>query len=101
MDDLTSNADPDLERRPEYWETWSDGADIIREQIRPIDEIEAESPDEQESLLRAIEDNREDHPNLGVLPVGGILEDVGMLVDRDTLEIIDVIYANPWPREET
>jgi hypothetical protein len=101
FDSIFVDGRPDLERRPEYWEPWSDGADIMREQIRPIDEIEAESPNEQENLLRAIEENTEDHPNLGVLPVGGILEDVGMLVDRDTLEIIDVIYANPWPREET
>ena len=92
---------PDLERRPEFWEPWSEGVDIIKQQVKPIEGIEPASAQEQELLDQAIEDYAGDHPSLGLLPIGGIEEDVGLLLDRDSLEIIDVVYANPWPSEET
>jgi len=101
FDSVMFDSQPDLERRPEYWEPWSDGADAIREKVKSIEEITAESPAEQENLRQAIERYKENHPQLGVLPIGRIEENVGMLVDRDTLEIIDVIYADPWPNGDT
>ena len=90
---------PDLERRPEFWEPWSDGAADIRLRVKPIEELQTSSPSEAKLLRQVIEEHTENHPNLGVLPIGGIPQDIGLLVDRDTLEIVDVIYANPWPVE--
>ena len=101
LDSVVSEGQPDLERRPEYWELWSDGAADIREQIRPLEAIKPSSPAEQENVQQAFEKHTRNHPNLGVLPIGGIPENVGLLLDRDTLEIVDVIYANPWPTDES
>ena len=77
------------------------GSDVIKQQVKPIENIEPASAQEQENLDQAIEDYAGDHPRLGLLPIGGIEEDIGLLLDRDSLEIIDVIYANPWPSEDT
>ena len=101
LDSVVSEGQPDLERRPEYWELWSDGAADIREQIRPLEAIKPSSPAEQENVQQAFEKHTRNHPNLGVLPIGGIPENVGLLLDRDTLEIVDVIYANPWPADDS
>jgi len=96
FDSTVFDGQPDLERRPEYWEPWSEDSEEIREKVRPIEEIATESADEQENLRLAIEQHKSDHPRLGILPIGTVEENIGMLVDQDTLEIIDVIYVNPW-----
>ena len=101
LDSVIFEGQPDLERRPEFWEPWSDGSADIRLQVKPIEELEASSPNEEKLLHRVIEKHIENHPNLGVLPIGGIPQDMGMLLDRNTLEILDVIYANPWPVDNT
>ncbi len=88
---------PDLERRAEYWEPWAAGAVAIRNRVKPIDEIEVSSDRERENIRLAIAEFGASHPNLGVLPIGGIQRDLGMLIDRDTLEILDMLDANPWP----
>jgi len=90
---------PDLERRAEYWESWAAGADAIRSSVKPIDAINAISPKESENIRQAIENYGDQHPNLGVLPIGGIERDLGMLIDGDTLEVLDVLDANPWLSE--
>ncbi len=92
---------PDLERRPEFWEPWSDGAADIHLRVTAIEEGRTSYRREEKLLHKVIEEHIESHPNLGVLPIGGIPQDIGLLLDRDTLEIIDVIYANPWPVDNT
>ena len=101
FDSVIFENQPDLERRPEFWEPWADGAADIREQIKPLDAITTSSPDEQEKMQQTIKEHTGNHPNLGVLPIGSIPENVALLLDRDTLEIVDVIYANPWPADDS
>ena len=101
FDSVLFENQPDLERRPEFWEPWLDGTAEIRKHIKPIENIETSSPGEQEKVRQAIEKHAGIHRNLGVLPIGGIKENVGLLLDRDTLEIVDVIYANPWPADDS
>lgn len=88
---------PDLERRPEFWEPWNAGAVAIRDRVKSINELEVSTDRENENIRQAIAKYGDSHPNLGVLPIGGIQRDLGMLIDRDTLEILDMLDANPWP----
>ncbi len=92
---------PDLERRAEFWEPWAAGADDIRKRIKPIDEIKASSTRESENIRQVIDEYVDLHPNLGVLPIGGIERDLGMLIDRETLQVLDVLDANPWQSDES
>lgn len=101
IDSVISDGKPDLESRPEFWAPWLAGADVIRQRIKPVETIVPKTPAEQEKLRRAIAAYETEHPNLGVLPIGGIEKDLGMLLDRDTLEIIDVVEADPWTPAET
>lgn len=96
VDSVMFEGKPDLERRAEYWEPWSSGADVIRRQIKLIGDIKPESSGERENLRQAIDNHQETHPNLGMLPIGGVEKDIGMLLDVDTLEILDVLNVNPW-----
>lgn len=96
MESVIFEGQPDLERRTEYWEPWLSGTETIRDAIVPLDEFESASELEQQAIAEAIDRFSADHPNLGILPIGGIEEDISMLMDRDTLADLAVIKVNPW-----
>lgn len=96
LDSVMFGGEPDLERRAEYWEPWSAGADVIREKIQPVENFAAESEREQRLLKNAIAKFQIAHPNLGLLPIGGIQTDMSMLIDRDSLRPIDAIKVDAW-----
>lgn len=96
MESVLFEGKPDLDRRTEYWEPWRSGAETIRAAIMPLDEFEPASELEQQRIAHAIDRHSADHPKLGILPIGGIEDDIGMLMDMDTLVDLDVIKVNPW-----
>lgn len=96
LDSVLGEGQPDLERRAEFWEPWASGANVIRQSLVSIEEIEPATAEEQQNVQRAIDEYGESHANLGVIPVGGTERELGLLVDRDTLQILDVVAANPW-----
>lgn len=98
FDSVMFEGKPDLERRPEYWQPWSAGVDTIRQKIKTFEGMNPVSDDESAALRRAIENYA--GANVGVLPVGGIEDDIGVVVDVETLEILSVLRVNPWPSEE-
>ena len=85
---------PDLELRAEYWEPWDAGADVIRGAITPLQNFETDSKIERQEISDAIA--RHEDTQLGFLPIGGIEDDIGMLIDMDSLAPLDVIRVDPW-----
>lgn len=96
MESVIFEGQPDLERRPEYWEPWQSGSETIRAAIIPLEDFEPASELERQRIAEAIERFSADHPNLGMLPIGGIEDDIGMLMDMDSLTELGVIRINPW-----
>ena len=96
MESVLFDGKPDLDRRTEYWEPWLSGSDTISDAIVPLADFEPASELEQHRIADAIDRYSDEHPNLGILPIGGIEDDIGMLMDRDTLVDLDVIRVNPW-----
>ena len=96
MESVLFEGKPDLERRTEYWEPWLSGSETIRDAIVPLADFEPASELEQQSIADAIDRHSALHPKLGILPIGGVEEDIGMLMDRDTLTDLGIIRVNPW-----
>jgi hypothetical protein len=87
---------PDLEYRTEFWEPWLDGSDLVRDGITLLDDFEPADEREIQQVAKARERFAEKHPLLGFLAVGAIEEDIGLLIDAESLEILGVIRVNPW-----
>lgn len=96
LDSVMTQGKPDLEARPEFWEPWAAGGDVIRSQMKSLEELVTASAEDEENIQKAIDEFSGDHPNLGLLPVGGIEDNVGILLDRSTLEVLGVLHVNPW-----
>lgn len=96
LDSILFEGKPDLEARPEYWEPWAAGVDVIREQMKSMDELVPASVKDEEKIQHAIDKYTGAHPNIGLLPVGSIEDDLGIILDRDTLEVLGTLYVNPW-----
>jgi len=101
LNSVAFDGQPDLEARPEYWEPWTAGADIIRGTIKSLDDIRTTSARDEENIRKAINEYSAAHPDLGVIPIGGIEEDIGLILDRETLEILGILYVDPWQAKET
>ena len=85
---------PDLEMRAEFWEPWDAGADVIRAAIIPLQDFETDSEIERQEIFDAIA--RHEDTRLGFLPIGGIEDDIGLLMDMDSLATLGVIRVDPW-----
>ena len=96
LDSVLFEGMPDLERRTEYWEPWESGSEVIRSAITSLADFEPASELEREELADAIARHGREHPRLGLIPIGCIEEDLGMLMDQDSLLPLDVIRVNPW-----
>jgi hypothetical protein len=88
---------PDLELRPEYWEPWKAGADTILAACTPLEQLEAKSDAERQAIGQAQRRYGDEHVALGLLPVGGIAEDLSLLLDLDTLRPLTVVAVSSWP----
>jgi uncharacterized membrane protein len=87
---------PDMELRPEYWEPYSAGNEIIRNRIRPLSELNSVTELDKRRVQEVIERHSAEHPRLGYLPIASLDKDVGMIMDMDTAEPIDYIRVDPW-----
>jgi hypothetical protein len=96
LNSVLVDGQPDLESRPEFWLPWDEGKDVVRDSIKPLGDLKPESADEAQRLQHAAQRYASAHPNLGIIPIGGIEADIGMLVDRDTLELLDTLRVDPW-----
>ena len=94
------NGEPDLESRPEYWEPYSAGTELILERARPLSELTRSNERDERRVQTVIDRHQALHPNLGILPVGTVKEDIGMIMDMDTAEPLDIVLVDPWPERK-
>ncbi len=96
LDSVMFQGKPDLEARPEYWEPYEDGKDIILQAAKPLEDIKRTSDQDERRVQQAFAKYQADHPRLGYVPIGVLDEDIGMVVDLDSAEPLGVIEVDPW-----
>lgn len=87
---------PDLEARPEYWEPYGDGKEIILEATKPLAELKRDSDQDERRVQQAIKHFSDAHPKLGYIAIGTLAEDIGMVMDMETTEPLGIIDVDPW-----
>ena len=96
LDSVMIQGKPDLEARPEYWEPYEDGKDIILQAAKPLEDIKRTSDQDERRVQQAFAKYQGDHPRLGYVPIGVLDENIGMIIDLDTAEPLGVIEVDPW-----
>lgn len=90
---------PDLERRPEFWRPYEDGASVVvaaagrASYLRTVENGAAEKVDR---ALMAFDRKPE---RVGYVPIISHRHDFAMLVDLDTGEPLTAVEVNPWVRD--
>jgi hypothetical protein len=87
---------PDLERRPEFWMPYTDGADRVIETAWPLEYLRSLEHADQTVIDRAVEEFAGDRDNIGYLPVSSKRHDYSMLIDLDNAEPLGIIRVYPW-----
>jgi hypothetical protein len=96
LDSVVFDGAPDLEARPEYWEPYDSGKNVILHATKPLQDIKRTSDRDERRVQRMIARYQANHPRLGFVPIGTLDEDIGMVMDMDTAEPLGVIDVNPW-----
>lgn len=80
-----------LAQRPEYYQPLEQHSDSIRPRIRPLNELESFNHVNQVQRLVAT------HPNAdGWLPLSANQQDMVVLMQRDSAEVIAIVDLRPW-----
>jgi len=96
LNSVVIEGEPDLEARPEYWEPYESGKDVILKATKPLQDIKRTSDQDERRVEQAIAKYQARHPRLGYVPIASLEEDIGMVIDMDTAEPLGVIDVDPW-----
>ena len=92
LEEVLFEGKPDLERRPEFWEPYSQRSGDVLARGKPLEELAAARPearDEIDALLRRT-------PGLTYVPLTGRDTDFAFVIDPVTEAPIDIINVDPW-----
>lgn len=96
LDSVMFEGEADLEGRPEFWEPYANGVEIILAASKPLADLVRTSDEDERRVQHIVDKYQADHPRLGYLPVGTLSEDIGMVMDMDTAEPVDIVKVSPW-----
>ena len=96
LNSVIFDGEPDLEARPEYWEPYSNGKEIILDVAKPLSELKRNSEKDERRVQKAIAEHSGAHPKLGYVAIGTLEDDIGMVIDMETVEPLGVIDVDPW-----
>jgi hypothetical protein len=87
---------PDLERRPEFWHPYTDGAQQIVNSAWSLNYLRSLEHTDDATIDRAIAKYAAGRDNVGYLPVSSKRLDYSMLIDLETAEPLGIIRIYPW-----
>jgi hypothetical protein len=93
--DDTLAGKPDIERRPEFWGRYADGASQVAARAASADAFAARRP-EAGPLIEAFARRGVARDRLGFLPVVAKNRDLTLVVDTADGRLLDVLDLDPW-----
>jgi len=96
IDSVMFKGEPDIERRPEYWQPYTEEKHRVLERIQPLNKLLAAAPEAHAKLERLAEKHGHPLHSLGYLPLIGRDRDFAFIVDATDATLIDLVDVDPW-----
>ncbi len=100
MDSTLFQGKPDLERRPEYWEPYANGATYVIANAIALTAFVAKSDADAETIAGVTTKFVADHPALALVPVTSFEGEYAALVDLETAEPLSILEVDVWLDED-
>lgn len=89
---------PDIDRRPEFWGRYDEGATQVVARQRPLAALRAARPDSAAAIRALVEELGVAEEQLGFVPMVAKNRDVSMIVDASTGAPLEILDVDPWIR---
>lgn len=96
LDETVFGGQPDIERRPEYWQRFSDEGGEVVARSRPLTELHAARPDAATEIAALAAKLGRTEEQIRFLPLIAKNRDVSVIIDATTGVPIDVVDVDPW-----
>ncbi|MFL2546237.1 MAG: TfpX/TfpZ family type IV pilin accessory protein [Candidatus Rariloculaceae bacterium] len=87
---------PDIDRRPEFWQPYSEGSAAVIARARSLTDLISEKPEAEEEVTNLTEKTGRSIDSLAYLPFVGKGESFTYVIDAETGTPIDIINVDPW-----
>ncbi len=91
LDSVMFQGQPDLDRRPEFWEPYSAGLDIVRASAYPLTDMTPYDERDARELERVQRRFGRDNVSLAAIPVAVAEDDLAIVIDQASLEPLGLI----------
>jgi hypothetical protein len=96
MEETLFEGKPDIERRPEFWQSFDEQRDTILARARPLSELAAQQPDRHEEI-GALSDSLGMNPDaISFIPVMGPHGALTMVIDSESAKPVAALSIDPW-----
>jgi len=96
LDETIFGGQPDIERRPEYWQRFADDDGQVVGRSRPLTELHAARPDAAAKIAALAAKLGRTEDQIRFLPLIAKNRDVSVIIDAATGVPIDVVDVDPW-----
>jgi hypothetical protein len=96
IDETVFGGQPDIERRPEYWQPFGDHGGQVIARSRPLAALHAARPDAAAEIAALAATLGRPENEIAFVPLIAKNRDVSVIVDATTGSPIDVIDVDPW-----
>ena len=96
IDETVFGGQPDIERRPEYWQRFGDEGARVSARTRPLTALRAARPDAAAEIAAFAARLGQTEDQVRFLPLSAKNRDVAVIVDSATGAPIDVVDVDPW-----
>lgn len=87
----------DLPQLPQYYMPYVDQRQQVLERIRPLDALKPFNKEREDKVSALIGTYTSIMEGVGFLPLRGKVEDLTMIVRKDTAEVLEIVALKPWP----
>ncbi len=88
----------DIERRPEFWQTYESAKAIIDRKLAPLSELAEKAPMAAERIEKSLDGLGRPAEDFGFVPLRGTERNFAVIVDRETTLPAGIVDVDPWAR---
>lgn len=86
----------DVAQLPQYYQTYAVAKDQVLKRLQPIEKLRQYNKGRDAEIDRLLEWNAKRSGGIGYLPMRVKVQDLTIVVARDTAEVLDTLMLNPW-----
>lgn len=96
LDAVLFGGEPDIDRRPRYWQRYPAGVQSVRDSARPVTDLIADGGPRAAAMAHWLREQRGDAGDYAYLPLRARTGDAAMILHARVGYPVDIVLVDPW-----